>query len=315
MADSMATSNGGIASVLVQTAEELIHELSPMNPRWQDPYHNPRSWIFRGQWDSEWPLLPSAYRPNAWDLFTDRSEMSLIGRDRENLAALTLLEFARRLDELGMALPGEHDVLYEHFTALTHARLCTPMKGRRLWPFVALAQHSGIPTALLDWTRVAYHAAYFAAASNTPSASTKRVAVWAISEALLDTVERMKEPPCCRVTAPRWTNPNLRAQAGLFTIWYTAQYRVPLDAVLEAAVKVDTIASLHSTFASGRGKRLIYRFELPQRESRRLLNILSFHGVDGARLFPGYEGAVRAMREQGFDHVALVSEQGMIDMG
>ena len=42
----------------------------------------------------------------------------------------------------------------------------------------------------------------------------------------------------------------------------------------------------------------LHRLTLPVAEARRLLRLLSFEGVDGASMFPGADGVVRAMRER-----------------
>lgn len=45
-------------------------------------------------------------------------------------------------------------------------------------PLLALAQHFGLPTSLLDWTRIAMKAAYFAAADLNIRDGEARLAVW-----------------------------------------------------------------------------------------------------------------------------------------
>lgn len=42
-----------------ESAEDLLKALRRRDPRWQP---DPRAWIFRGQANASWPLLPAALR-------------------------------------------------------------------------------------------------------------------------------------------------------------------------------------------------------------------------------------------------------------
>lgn len=43
---------------------------------------------------------------------------------------------------------------------------------------------------------------------------------------------------------------------------------------------------------------VLRRFVLPRSQARQLLDLLSLERVDGASMFPGADGVVRAMRER-----------------
>jgi hypothetical protein len=55
-------SAGGIEVATAVTAAQFIDALRPSNPHWWDDEFCP--WVFRGHAREEWPLLPSAWRPN-----------------------------------------------------------------------------------------------------------------------------------------------------------------------------------------------------------------------------------------------------------
>jgi len=42
------------------------------------------------------------------------------------------------------------------------------------------------------------------------------------------------------------------------------------------------------------------KLTLPQRQARRLLQLLSYSGINGSTMFPGYDGVVRRLREEAF---------------
>ncbi len=92
------------------------------------------------------------------------------------------------------------------------------------------------------------------------------------------------------VTAPRASNPNLHAQAGVFTLLQQLTEIRTLDEFLVAWASTSEIA--HDYFP------LMRKFNIPRKEARRVLVRLAHEGVTAAALFPGYEGAAREVREQ-----------------
>jgi hypothetical protein len=256
-------------------AEDLLGALRPSAKPWAQ---DRRRWIFRGQADAEWTLQATAIRdPHAFERIAvegDASDWS----GRVWMLERMLTVFAQRLDRAGMPIP----------TPLPHARdrprittNAEPPEG--LFPVMALAQHHGLPTLLLDWSRRAYVAAYFAAADSAARRTSRRpryLAVWALRNS--------DEPMGMRIyQAPAWTNPNLHAQSGLFTL---VQPQSNGDRTVEeymagfGSVVGDPVVALH-------------RFTLPGTEAPKLLRLLAYEGFDGASMFPGTDGVVRAMRE------------------
>src|SRR5579863_5919545 len=91
-----------------------------------------------------------------------------------------------------------------------------------LFELMALAQHHGLPTRLLDWSKRSYVAAYFAVSSvlekldkndHNNAESNDRVAVWVLNVARQ---ALFKELEIVRV--PGSNNANIAAQAGMFTL-------------------------------------------------------------------------------------------------
>jgi hypothetical protein len=84
--------------------------------------------------------------------------------------------------------------------------------------------------------------------------------------------------------APSAMNPNMRAQAGLFTI-LTSPDESSIERHFEMGFVANDIPSP------------LWRLSLPQGEARKLMRLLAYEGVDGASMFPGPDGVVKAMRE------------------
>jgi len=102
-------------------------------------------WLYRGQTDASWGLIPSVFR--GIDKLIPPYEVT----DAEWIARL------------------ERNV-YREFEQHAHQYKTTNTR----WELLAMAQHYGTPTRLLDWTRSASIAAYFAVATVKPTAA----AIW-----------------------------------------------------------------------------------------------------------------------------------------
>ena len=136
--------------------------------------------------------------------------------------------FCAEADSLGLHLPGDRPELRDRRCAQPEEDPHEFPPINRLHMF-ALAQHYGIPTRLLDWTRRPVIAAYFAVEA---LAARRRAglrgqgpcAVWGwMRRRSIDCHADARsdptiDPAVFLVTAPRATNPNLAAQGGLFTL-------------------------------------------------------------------------------------------------
>ena len=112
------------------------------------------NWAFRGQSKAEWPLQPSLDRATTVTSVNQRF-MANYRRYEENL----LFRFQQQAHRYVAHPPEKEDVL----------------------SWLALMQHHGVPTRLLDWTKSAYIAAYFAF-----DAATEEAAIWAVDLDWLD---------------------------------------------------------------------------------------------------------------------------------
>lgn len=264
----------------------FLQALHPLNYRW-DP--DPSEWVFRGHWDAGWDLVPSIYRAECVDPFLsgdwtfDRQKAA----SPEAVARMERFVLARAFEEFdraGLAIPDQMNVgplLLED----KHSKVLEDVPGM-LIPFMALAQHHGVPTRLLDWTTQAKVAAYFAAAElvKNPDKTSGTMEVVAIYRPALQAVDDGGQRICHLWNAPRASNANLHAQSGVFTACSGVAVDTPLDKLL---------------FEGRRPAPLqpIRRLRLPQSHANKLLQFLNYEGVSGGSIFPGYGGAVARLRE------------------
>lgn len=284
------------------TAQELLDVLSPLGEYFKDERLN-ESWLFRGQ-GADWPLIPSLFRttPDAVAKLK-----SLTKKDISNYDVLLeierdlLLRFFEIADKRGFSLPDDSQILRSYLKELKSQTLdenALVGSDERIWDkglsLMALAQHFGIPTPLLDWTRQAYIAAFFAAES-----AVSKLVIWAFNFPYEGNRFPYRRSPIRLVTAPSATNPNLKAQRGVFTLVKGSypidkdRNYVPLDKYLEEYsedqyIERNKVVKLFK----------LRKFTLPKDEASKLLHLLAKLDITPSAIYPGYQSVISDMKMQ-----------------
>jgi hypothetical protein len=199
-------------------------------------------YLFRGMGNADWSLSSSF----------DRQFSSLDRDQRIRLWEKLVLEWRRSCEEAGMPDSVVRD-------------------DQKL---LALGQHNGLPTRLLDWTTSPYVAAFFAFedwVNHLPHAYS-HVAIWALH---LDNPVWSKEMGVEVITPPALENIRLKNQSGKFTL-----SRTPF-ATLEEYVE---------RFATGQA---LTKVVLPATEAVPTLPDLDSMGINGHHLFPDLTGLAK----------------------
>jgi FRG domain len=139
---------------------------------------------------------------------------------------------------------------------------------------LALAQHHGVPTRLVDWTESPYVAAFFAFGSGLSSGKEDtQVAIWC-----LDTTSAAwaGQAGVEIINVPSYDNDRLRNQLGWFT-FLTAPY-----STLEQ----------HVSFCPD-AQQALRKFTIPVTEARMALSDLEMMGMSYSKIFPGLDGCAR----------------------
>lgn len=265
--------NQPITEIYCSNARELWERLRPEN-------NKSKNIIYRGQSNHEWSLVPSLCRNGA----------TLFSADEEAFFELNSIKhFIEACDQQGIGFYGDS-------TELRKVYLDPRSLYRSLWPndelinVIALCQHHGMKTRLLDWTSRGYVAAYFAAASAIGSVAAelskpsydaekllnRKLVIWALNEEKIGLADKVKV-----VKVPGSISPNLAAQSGLLmyrqeVIKNDFQFKnIPLDSCIPA----DDCEMV--------------KFTLPVSESVELLDLCELYQITTASMFPGYDGAAR----------------------
>ena len=195
-----------------------------------------KDWIFRGQADARWELLPKA------------------GRRPYKTHEYALFESWKRRAA-------------EHLAPRHHSE----------WDLIAIAQHHGLATRLLDWTTNPLNAAYFSVREHTRTSGPAVIHAAKFVKAFSKSAETARSNPLefdeIGIFRPRGVVPRIVRQGGLFTV------HGPPDLSLERLTRDHTTKIV-----------ALERIVIDQSYRPKLLAELARYGIHAAALFPDLDG-------------------------
>ncbi|RZI40510.1 FRG domain-containing protein [Herbaspirillum sp. HC18] len=192
-----------------------------------EKYRADKRWLFRGHASSKWQLIPKVGRP------------PYAGVDDQ-----TVLESWKR-----------------------QAVEYLPSKPQSDWEWLAIAQHHGLATRLLDWTTNPLNACYFAVRDTFPGDAVVFAAKF--KSAIKPEVANPFSHSNLAIYRPHRVVPRITRQGGMFTA-----HPKPAEPIE----------------ATSKGVESLDRLIIKAKYRKTLLSELAFYGVNPATLFPDLDG-------------------------
>ena len=321
MATSKKTPELDYSTYTARSVQEFLDYLLPSADHWSSAKRGDLA--YRGQAWSRWRLVPKAFRPGEMNVYVPDAPSSNPKRVIPQARAefLAARQFVKAADASGLQIPegGSRFLLQEPPRSIfNRADWEHGWPGEELLETLALAQHHGMPTRLLDFTEDPLVAAYFAAnaawdakRNKTRKGSKRRfLAVWVVDLRFVQAINRVGGRYVERVgevRVPRANNSYLHAQYGFFLIDRGANDIMTQD----RSMSIDEAIAERARFwqigkrLAGKGISRTWFNEIPVRQVRlrtshtvELLQELDDRGLTRASLMPSLDHVAESLEFQ-----------------
>jgi hypothetical protein len=273
----------------------FINMLRQTSGNWDGPL---RSWIFRGQREYKWGLIPSVFRSDIINKWADLSfDVNVSEAEFMEKEIILIRKFVKIADSVGLKVPGDcYEFRIKNYYA---AEDWPPKKHIEIF---AIAQHHGLPTRLLDFTHNAFTAAFFSAIDCKEKKDINGdLAIWAINIGEYYNLINESERSIQLVSVPTHDNHYLNAQQGIFLydkkLYKKWNNSIPFN---EIDFNVENIINKDLEIVEQRQRKelkpLIWKISFSKQQYKMLLSKLIEENYHYASLMPSYKRVIDQMK-------------------
>lgn len=275
--------------------------------------------LYRGHNNSNWSLMPTALRNYCSDVLTDMSNCCYNRQDecRDKILREIIKRYKVNKGDNILQIMAEYMVtkkyeflLKRYNVEINRKKVLNVLSDdyrKILWPcmesvpVLVLAQHYGLYTRFLDWTRNEMVACYFAAFSKT-GIESDNIAVWVFVG------DSQKRNSYYYIPISNDVGGYMEAQEGAMLI------------LKDNCLHYNEILNMNSSFEGYMKNNNVcdyglVKVMLPVSEAPKLLGRLEKKGYDSVSLFPDVHGVVDAMYEKRRGYVKDILKYRYVDCG
>ncbi len=305
-------------------AKTFLSYLRPSNPIWWSKVGKIEScdWVFRGHASSDWKLIPSAFRKTESNqlaplinYFKNLPVYSAGSKRWENLTenekeyihvvhayGQGMFDFLRNCYECGFLDVVSYNTFPEHLKSgefksvsdggfiqcFTEIDKNNPYH-RLMRQQYEIAQHYGVPTHLLDWTKSPIYAAHFATNSWLQNQLNSDISIWAMKE--FDELGISNYNLNLSLFPPSVVNnTNAKAQIGRFTV-------IDRLCAREYFLKYGSYPAVEDLFLDAPNNNYqIQKIVLSKEYVPEFRRLLDREGITDAKLKPGFDSIVSTIK-------------------
>jgi hypothetical protein len=320
-----------LKEVWIESNDQFFYDFSPVG-KYSFLFER---YIFRGERTEKFnKLLPTSLREDEKSIkklygYAKLSDMSINHPQHkfelfyQDAELNILMNFYRAANYKGLNLPDVHFFRKHTLEMFLNIDALRDEIGDEWIPddfleLAALAQHYGLPTRLIDWSKDIYTSLYFASSGALHSKDdSKYLVLYALDYCTIEFLKHTTQKIPLRLIVPEhYKNPNLNYQKGILSAWeyktvYIHDLMVSQPRIEELNLPIVSYNSLDVIIQEYVDKNniswggvdvkeqepLIYKFYIPITMATKIYNYLLKIGYGADRLFTGFEGIAQLLKD------------------